>query len=685
MKNIRLAWKIAMGFSAVLLITGGLFGFTGIEMLDLEKDAAVLQKEFIPEVSVSNRIERACYQSVHAMRGYAMTQEERYLKEGLSAMDGLRKTIAEASLLGERAMHLPKLNQAVKDIHEKVDGFRVLVQETVISNQSIVEQNAQIENASIAYMSNCSDFLETQSEAMEEAISSEADGEQLSAIFERLTTINDIISFGTIVQKKTAQAMADRNPDLLNESINIFDIILEDASDLMDLVNPGEERDQVNGILQAAGQYKKSMAVMEKSLRSLIRLNEKRQDAAQGILLSTRKISEAGISGTEVTFTEMADNIDQTLRMILIGFLVVTGLGMGVGVLITLAVTRPVAESVDMAKQLALGDFTGRLAMDRKDEIGILGRALNQVTDRLGKMVGDIKKSGRSLEDASGQLSVIADEMTKSADDTAARSQTVSASTEEMSGNMTGLAAAMEETSTNVSMVAAAAEQMNATILEIARNAETARNITDTAVTKSRETTRQVGELERAASEIDRVSEVITEISEQTNLLALNATIEAARAGEAGKGFAVVANEIKELARQTADATGEIQNRIRGIQTNTASTAGGIHDITRVIDEVNAIVGTIATAVEEQSVTTREIAENITQASGGIQSVNENVAQSNVAVNEIAKDICMVDTATGEITERAHELGSHAALLNELATVLSELISVFKIAEETNS
>jgi methyl-accepting chemotaxis protein len=69
--------------------------------------------------------------------------------------------------------------------------------------------------------------------------------------------------------------------------------------------------------------------------------------------------------------------------------------------------------------------------------------------------------------------------------------------------------------------------------------------------------------------EISKVTETITEISEQTNLLALNATIEAARAGEAGKGFAVVANEIKELAKQTSDATQEIKRKIESVQAST--------------------------------------------------------------------------------------------------------------------
>ena len=120
-----------------------------------------------------------------------------------------------------------------------------------------------------------------------------------------------------------------------------------------------------------------------------------------------------------------------------------------------------------------------------------------------------------------------------------------------------------------------------------------------------------MSELVGAAEKIGQVTQIISEIAAQTNLLALNATIEAARAGEAGKGFAVVASEVKSLATQTAKATEEIAQQIKGIQESSGATASAIREIGQIIDTVNGISSSISGAVEEQSAATREIASNI--------------------------------------------------------------------------
>jgi len=227
--------------------------------------------------------------------------------------------------------------------------------------------------------------------------------------------------------------------------------------------------------------------------------------------------------------------------------------------------------------------------------------------------------------------------------------------------------------------VATASEEMTATIAEISQNASKAKDITGHAVGKATEASRRVDELGRAAREIDKVTETITAISSQTNLLALNATIEAARAGEAGRGFAVVANEIKELAMQTARATEEIRGKIQGIQGATGVTVSEIQQVSQVIHEVDSIVGTIAAAVEEQSVTTRDIADNVGQASLGVQEVNENVSQAESVTRDIAKEVASVNAASGDIAQSAEAVQASSESLSGLARDLNAMVGKFKI------
>jgi methyl-accepting chemotaxis protein len=349
--------------------------------------------------------------------------------------------------------------------------------------------------------------------------------------------------------------------------------------------------------------------------------------------------------------------------------------------MITRSIVRPIRGVVDSLAELAHGegDLTVRLPAGGSDEVGDLARRFNEFMEKLHSMIRDIVKGVQTLSSSFTELSAISQQMSASAEQTSTKSSTVSSAAEEMSANMNSVTAAMEQSSTNTNMVSSAAEEMTATIGEIARNAEKARAISDEAVHQSKGAGHQMAELGNAAQAIGKVTETITEISEQTNLLALNATIEAARAGEAGKGFAVVANEIKELAKQTAEATLDIRQQIEGMQNATDTTVLSIEKIGQVITNINEIVATIATAVEEQSVSTKEIADNIAQVSSGIQEVNENVAQSSKVAADITGDIAEVNQAAGEIASSSSQVRLSADELSTLSEQLNALVGRFKV------
>ncbi len=385
---------------------------------------------------------------------------------------------------------------------------------------------------------------------------------------------------------------------------------------------------------------------------------------------------------TEVKKEEIVSGISgQVVKLALVLIVLLVGSIVVAYFVVYGGIVKPIRRMIVMLKDIAEGegDLTKRIHDDSGDETEEMANWFNQFIEKVQNIIKDVSRDAASLEQSSKQLNSLSGEMSENASQTSDKSNTVAAAGEEMSSNMQSVAAAMEEASTNINMVAAATEQMSSTINEIAENAEKARQITGNAVRKTNSASNQVEELGRAAREIGKVVEAITDISGQVDLLALNATIEAARAGEAGKGFAVVANEIKELARQTAEATMEIKSRVESIQTTTDGTVHEINDVSDVVGDIDSIVSTIATAVEEQSATTNEIVSNVSQASVGLNEVNENVAQSSTVSTDIAREIAEVNGASSEISVSCDAVNTRSEDLAKLANSLNEMVKKFKV------
>lgn len=411
--------------------------------------------------------------------------------------------------------------------------------------------------------------------------------------------------------------------------------------------------------------------------------------------------------------------------------------------------------AMNMLKDIAQGegDLTARLNTNYNDEIGtmadyfnifmeklqgIIKNLVNQISDLnsqiriLENISTNINQKSTNLNDKAEIMNNSAEEITNHTDniavtvqETASGVNTVASAAEQLSSNANTVAAAAEQTSANVNDVvkliseinnnievintkttevvhnintsASAIEEMSASFHEVTNVTNKANTISSDAAEQSKKTSELMRLLEKKTKEINKIVDLITDIADQTNMLALNATIEAASAGDAGKGFAVVANEVKELAKQTSEATSKIMSQIEEIQSVVNDSVISIDSIEKVITSLQEINQTIASSVTEQSATTNEIAGSVTTVAKSasevgkmtsniasyIENVHKNAEEAKNGVNSIAK-------AASESANAAHEVASASTQASMGVDDISKKIidiknKIFNISEIINS
>ncbi|MEL4168396.1 chemotaxis protein [Pseudomonas sp. AF76] len=490
-----------------------------------------------------------------------------------------------------------------------------------------------------------------------------------------IQALNEFTQLTLRLRVLSYRLLTNREPDIQQKTFELFEQRNQQIRDAQSayekLISAAEERTVYDQYVQLLGQYRQ----LEERMKTLSRNNQ--VDELRALLNTELQNNSEAINAVLGRLLEInnqqADDFNQgaaqqystAFNWVVTLLVVATGLTLLFAWLLTNSITRPIANALDAAEEIAKGNLTRPIVVDGSDEAGRLLRAMSTMQEKLRDTLQRISGSATQLASAAEELNSVTDESAR------------------------GLTQQNDE----IEQAATAVNEMTSAVEEVARNAvstsEASKNATTSAGDGRDLVQETVGAIERMSADVQstatlignladesrdigKVLDVIRGLADQTNLLALNAAIEAARAGEAGRGFAVVADEVRALAHRTQQSTSEIERMIGSIQNGTEQAVDSMRNSTEraestlniargagmSLDTINAAILeinernlVIASAAEEQAQVAREVDRNL------------------VNIRDLS-----VQSATG-----ANQTSAASAELSRLAVDLNSMVGRFSL------
>ncbi|RST58713.1 methyl-accepting chemotaxis protein [Siminovitchia terrae] len=363
------------------------------------------------------------------------------------------------------------------------------------------------------------------------------------------------------------------------------------------------------------------------------------------------QLTEIDSAKAQETYKGAEDTYDSTKLLASLIIIIVLAISVGMGLLISNAIARPLNQVVGLVEKVADGDLTETTDIQTKNEIGILARSVNTMVLNSRATVQSILRASENLSASSEQVSASIEEIASASTNQANAAQTMNELFRELSEAINAVADNTEH----------AAELANKTV-QIAQAGE---QVVLSSVEGANAVDEQISSLELESNRIGEIIGVIDDIADQTNLLALNAAIEAARAGDQGRGFAVVAEEVRKLAERSSEATKQITVIIKEMQQNTALSVKSVREGRSFTEQSGVAFENIIQMVNDTG-------NKVTEIAGASE---EQAAQS----AEVLTFIESISAATEEATASSEETASAAQSLNDLAEELNASVSFFKL------
>ncbi|NCU17362.1 methyl-accepting chemotaxis protein [Pallidibacillus pasinlerensis] len=365
-----------------------------------------------------------------------------------------------------------------------------------------------------------------------------------------------------------------------------------------------------------------------------------------------------------------------------------------IGIFMGRSIGLPLKKVTKQLQKIAKGDLTGRtLEVKRKDEIGLLISATNEMKEILHNLLNDIFKVSETVKLHSSELRQASNEVNESSNQVASTMQDLTSGAETLAVHAQELAQGMDHFVTEIQDTNEKSEFIKTSSLEVLKLADEGKKTMDSSEEQMGSINEivkdAVGKVEQLANHTQDISKLITiikKVSEQTNLLALNAAIEAARAGEHGKGFAVVADEVRKLSEQVASSIKEITSIVEKIQGQSSAVSeslkNGYVEVERgfvLTKATSEAFSEINKSITNMVVNIEEIAEKLASITVGSKDMNESIEEIAAIAEESASAVEQSSASTQQINSSVEEVAGRANGLATLSEELNRHVKNFKL------